>query len=91
MDAQQERQARELADQLAKAGPRCGLLMNRAAAVVMRCQGTPFTDTPMLLFGEADLQNAVELGLLKLEKRTSTAVTSEGTERSEWEWYVTRK
>jgi hypothetical protein len=81
MDDSQEARARELAEHLEKAGPNCGLLPVQGI-VVLRCPGAPYTDTPMITFDEADLQNAVALDLLERGKVVGSY---------EWEWYVLRK
>ena len=81
MDDSQEERARELVEQLEKAGMNCGLLAVQGT-VVLRCPGAPYTDTPMMMFDETDLQNAVALDLLEKRKVTGSY---------EWEWYALKK
>jgi hypothetical protein len=73
MEANKEKRARKLVDELENAGPNCGLLViNRA--VVMRCPGKPFTDLPTI-YDKTDLKNAIELNLLEKRKMRADALT----------------
>ncbi len=85
MEAHMEKRARRLVDILEGAGPNCGLVMMQGA-VVMRCPGAPFTDSPTP-YDEADLSDAVELKLL--EKRRMRADTL--TASFEPKYYVVRE
>jgi len=82
MDGLQEKRALELVEKLESAGVNCGLLAVQGS-VVLRCPGAPYTDSPLMSFDEADLQNAVALD--RLEKREAIERT-EG--KLKWEWYV---
>ena len=86
MNDLEEERAREVVEQLKPAGLNCGLLAVQGT-VVLRSPGAPFTDTPMPLFNESDLRNAVALDLLEKQKMTATSATGS----YEWEWYVTKK
>jgi len=77
MDASQQERAIEMVDQLKHAGTNCGFLAIQAT-VVMRCPGSPCTDTPTT-FDETDLQNAISLGLVRKQKIVGSF---------EWEYYV---
>ena len=77
MDESHKERAQELVDQLRNAGTKCGLLAMQGT-VVMRCPGSPYVDTPMN-FDEADLENAIALGLVKKQTVVGTY---------EWEYYV---
>ena len=78
MDDHQEERARKLAKELQEAGQNCGILVVQGT-VVLRSPGAPYTDVPMLFFDEGDLQNAIELSLIKKGKMVGSY---------EWEWYV---
>jgi hypothetical protein len=78
MDVSQEQRAKELARTLKDAGHNCGLLLMQGQ-VVLRSPGSPYSDVPLLLFEEADLNNALSLGLVE----KSSIVGS-----SNWDWYV---
>ena len=80
MDDLQKDSACELAEMLKTGGMNCGL-MTAQGTVFMRSAGAPFTDTPTM-FNEADLNNAVALGLIEKQCVTGS---------SEWEWFVTKK
>jgi hypothetical protein len=67
VDNHQEERARKLAEELQEAGQNCGILVGQGT-VVLRSTGAPYTDVPMLLFNEAELQNAIELSLLEKRK-----------------------
>lgn len=79
MDKLQEQRAKELADELKTAGLNSGLLVMQGQ-VVLRSPGSPYTDSPLLFFQEADLNNALSIGLL----RKGRIIGSGGS----WEWYV---
>ncbi|MGO9302425.1 MAG: hypothetical protein ACLP3R_01820 [Candidatus Korobacteraceae bacterium] len=81
MDDLQKKRALELVEHLERAGTGCGLLALQGT-VVLRCLGTPYTDTPMMIFDRSDLHNAVALDLL--EKQKVTGIYN-------WEWYVGKK
>ena len=76
-DFQRER-ALEIVDQLKEASLNSGLLAI-GGTVVLRSPGSPF-DTPTV-FGEDDLSNAVDWGLLGKSRVTGSC---------EWEWYTTK-
>src|ERR1700674_4632988 len=80
MNGFKERPARKLVEQLESSGMNSGLLAVQGS-VVLRCPGSPYTDTPMM-FDETDLQNAVALDLLEKRKVTGSF---------DWEWYVSRR
>ncbi len=80
MDAFKEERARKMVAELKNADANCGLLASQGI-VVMRCPGSPYTDTPTL-FDEADLENAIALNLLEKRKVTGSF---------EWEYYVAKK
>ena len=85
MEANKEKRARELVDELENADPNCGLLViNRT--VVMRCPGKPFTDLPTI-YDKADLKNAIELNLLEKRKMQADALTGS----FQREYYVVRE
>jgi hypothetical protein len=86
MEANKEKRARKLADELKNAGPNCGLVVTEGT-VVMRRPGAPLMDAPKLTYDEADLKNAVELSLL--EKREMRADALSGS--FEREYYVVRE
>lgn len=75
MDGSQKTRARKLVAQLSE---NCGFLV-LDGAVVMRCPGAPYADSPMMMFDEVDVLTAVALELL--EKRQVTG-------SFQWEWYV---
>jgi hypothetical protein len=77
MDESQKDRAQELVDQLKDTGTNCGV-MGVQGIVVMRCPGSPYLDTPMN-FDEADLENAIALGLVRKQKMVGSY---------EWEYYV---
>jgi hypothetical protein len=77
MDDLQKARARRMVDQLKSAETNCGLLAEKGI-VVMRCPGTPYTDTPTT-FDESDLTNAIALGLLRKQKMVGSF---------EWDYYV---
>jgi hypothetical protein len=60
MDDSQKERAVEMVDQLKHAATNCGLLAVQGI-VVMRCPGSPYTDTPTS-FDETDLENAHFIG-----------------------------
>jgi hypothetical protein len=78
MDGLQRKRARKLVEQLSES---CGLLVVHGA-VVMRCPGAPYTDTPMMMFDETDVQNALALDLLEKRKVTGSF---------QWEWYMAKR
>ena len=80
MDDTQKERALDMVNQLKHAAANCGLLVMQGI-VVMRCPGSPYTDTPTL-FDETDLQNAITLGLLEKRKIVGSL---------EWEYYVAKK
>lgn len=80
METHLEKRARQLVDMLESAGLNCGLLVIRKT-VVMRCPGSPYTDSPTM-YDEADLNNAIELNLLEKRKVTGGY---------EWEYYGKRE
>lgn len=82
MDGLKEKRARKLVKRLAEAGDSHGLIMMQGT-VVMRGPGSPYNDIPTMSDG-ADLQNAIELGLL--EKQEVNVVKKFG-----WEWYIVKK
>jgi len=77
MEAIQEQRAKMLAELLEKAGMNSGLLLMQSQ-VVLRTPGSPYTDSPTTFF-EPDLNNAVELGLLKPTRITGSY---------SWDWCV---
>jgi hypothetical protein len=81
MDDLHKKRALQLVEHLERAGTSCGLLAVQGT-VVLRCLGAPYTDTPMTIFDESDLHNAVALDLL--EKQEVTGIYK-------WEWYVGKK
>ena len=78
MDELQEERARSLVEHLKDAGANCGLLVVQGA-VVIRCPGAPYVDSPMVTFDEGDLQNAIALDLLEKRKVIGSYT---------WEWFV---
>jgi len=52
-----------------------------AGIIVMRCPGSPYTDTPTT-FDETDLENAITLGLVRKQQIVGSY---------EWEYYVPTK
>ena len=88
MDDLHKKRALELVEHLERAGRNCGFLAVQGT-VVLRCPGAPFNDTPMMMFDEADLHNALALDLL--EKREVKGETIPSTGSYEWEWYVVKK
>ena len=80
MDDLEKDSAHELAEMLKNGGMNCGL-MTAQGFVFMRSSGSPFTDTPTM-FNEADLNNAVALGLIEKQFVTGSF---------EWEWFVAKK
>jgi len=85
MDKYQEDRARKLVNQLERTGSDCGLVAVQGA-VVTRCPGAPYTDTPTE-FDEIDLQNAVALNLLEQRKLTEGSITGS----RQWEWYQSKR
>jgi hypothetical protein len=79
MDKSQEKRANELAEELKEAGLNSGLLVMQGQ-VVLRSPGSPYTDAPLLFFQEADLNNALSLGLLQKGSVVGSSLS--------WEWYV---
>ena len=80
MEAHMANRARKLVAMLQSAGRSCGLLVVQRT-VVMRCPGSPFTDSPTM-YDEADLTNAIELNLVRKQKMVGSY---------EWEYYVARE
>ncbi len=80
MDDSQKERAIEMVDQLKHAGTNCGLLAMQGI-IVMRCPGSPYTDTPTT-FDETDLENAITLGLVRKQQIVGSY---------EWEYYVPTK
>lgn len=78
-DSQKER-AIDMVAQLKESATNCGLLLIQEI-VVMRCPGSPYTDTPTT-FDATDLKNAISLGLLRKQKIVGSY---------EWEYYVPTK
>ena len=78
MDKSQEQRANELAEELKEAGLNSGLLVMQGH-VVLRSPGSPYTDVPLLFFEEADLNNALSLGLVE----KGSVVGSYN-----WDWYL---
>lgn len=78
MDGIQKGRAYKLAAMLNSAGDNHGLLMVQGHLVIR--DGVLVADSPMM-FEEADLLNAVELGLLEKYKVTGSV---------SWEWYVVK-
>jgi hypothetical protein len=85
MEANKEKRARKLVDELEIAGPNCWLLVMKGA-VVIRCPGASFKDSPTI-YDEADLKNAVELNLLEKRKMRADALAGS----FEREHYVVRE
>lgn len=85
MNDVQEERAKKLVQDLEDAGNSCGLLLSQGT-VIMRSPGAPWTDTPMLFNDQDDLNNALELGLLKKTSMISIEVGSSSVQP--WEWYV---
>ncbi len=77
MDDSQKARAIDMVDQLKESATNCGLLLIQGI-VVMRCPGSPYTDTPTT-FDETDLENANSLGLLRKQRIAGSY---------EWEYYV---
>jgi hypothetical protein len=88
MDDFRKRRALELVEHLERAGMNCGLLAVQGT-VVLRRPGAPYTDTPIVMFNEADLQNAGTLQLLAKQK--VECETFPGAHHYSWEWYVVKK
>jgi hypothetical protein len=86
MEADMEKRARGLVGILEGAGPNCGLMIMQGA-VVLRCPGASFKDSPKLTYDEADLKNAVELNLLEKRKMRADALAGS----FEREYYVVRE
>jgi hypothetical protein len=86
MEADVEKRARRLVDELKNAGPNCGLVVMQGT-VVMRRPGAPLMDSPKLTYDEADLKNAVELNLLEKRKMRADALAGS----FEREHYVVRE
>jgi hypothetical protein len=80
VDKNLEQRARDLVA-LLHGDKNCGFML-MGGMVVARTQGAPYTDTPTP-YDEADLMNAVELGLLKKGKATLSSQSGS----TEWEWY----
>jgi len=80
----QELRAHKLADALKDAGlnSRRPLLARVQGQVVLRSPGSPYKDVPLPSVEEADLNNAVSLGLLQ---KGSVA----GSDN--WDWWVLKK
>lgn len=78
MDKMQEERAHKLVRQLEDALPDCGLLL-LGNQVFLRSPGSPYTDSPLLFFEEADLNNAISLGLLAKSRMIGSY---------NWEWYT---
>jgi len=72
VDDLHKKRARNLVEHLERAGMNCGLLAVQGT-VVLRCPGSPYTQTPLMVFDETDLHNAVALDLL--EKKTMVTHT----------------
>lgn len=81
MNSFQDERARKLVEELEHEGIHTGLLIIQGV-VVRRCSGAPYSDFPMPSFDEADLRNAVDLGLLEMQKILGDP---------EWEWWIVRK
>ncbi|MGD0222616.1 MAG: hypothetical protein ABSF71_09765 [Terriglobia bacterium] len=88
MDDLHKKHALELVEHLERAGLNCGLLAVHGT-VVLRCPGVPYTETPLMMFNENDLHNAVALDLLGKQKVKVEMIPSTGN--YEWEWYVVKK
>jgi hypothetical protein len=88
MDDLHKKRALELVEHLERAGMNCGLLAVQGT-VVLRCPGAPYTETPMMMFDETDLQNAIALDVLEKQKVKIEMIPSTGN--YEWEWYVLKK
>ena len=83
MDKSQELSANKLADTLKNDGLNSRLLLAHIhGRVVLRSPGSPWTDVPLPSFEEADLNNAVRLGLLQ----KGSVVGSYN-----WDWYVLKR
>jgi len=78
MDGTQERRARKLVEALRVAGEHFGLLMVQGHLVVR--DGVLCTDSPSM-FEEADLKNAIMLGLLQANVVSGSVA---------WDWYVVK-
>ena len=78
MDVSQEQRAKELAKELKDAGHNCGLLLMQGQ-VVLRSPGSPYSDVPLPFFEEADLSNALNLGLVEKKSMVGSY---------KWDWYV---
>ena len=85
MEANKEKRARRLVDELENAGSNCGLIVMQGT-VVMRRPGAPLMDAPKLTYDEADLNNAIALNLLEKRKMRADALTGS----FEREYYVVR-
>jgi hypothetical protein len=84
MDANAEQRARDLVH-LLRRDKNCGAVLQGGKVLVPNpIAPTPsqYTPTP---YGETDLRNAVELGLL--EKTKATMSSGGGTKIEEFEWY----
>ena len=66
MDDSQKERAIAMVEQLKESATSCGVLLMREI-VVMRCPGSPYTDTPTT-FDEIDLEHAISLGLLRKQR-----------------------
>jgi hypothetical protein len=84
MEADLEKRARKLVDILESTGSNCGLLVRRGTVVIRRPGASSDSPTP---YEEADLNNAIELNLLKKQPMMTTRVPGS----YEWEWYVVRE
>lgn len=80
MDGTQESRARQLVNQLERAGENCGLLAVQGT-VVLRCLLSKPIDTPTMR-EEIDLENATALGLLEHRRVTGSF---------QWEWYCSKR
>ena len=79
MDGMQKGRAYKLAARLNSAGDNHGLLMIQGHLLIRN--GVLVTDSPMT-FEEADLLNAVELGIVQKNKVEGSV---------SWEWYVVKR
>jgi hypothetical protein len=83
MDKAEEEQARKLAKALDEASRNSRRLLTYVdGQVVLRSPAPPYTDVPLPCFKEADLNNAVRLGLLQ---KGSIA----GSDN--WDWWVLKE
>lgn len=104
MGKMHEERARKLVNRLERTGTDCGLLAVQGS-VVLRCPSAPYNDSPTT-FNEADLQNAVTLGLLEKRSmamaipsiflREPSTASIKGTDAGDWiifswAWYVSKR